>query len=357
MADPAIGRSTTAGISKHMWYHDGMSFALLRVASVATIGVCIIFASGAIGNANAQETEAISSEKRDAARRFFEQGERAYETRDYVLAAKSFGEAYRIAPHYASLWNAARSWEHAGEQTRAANAYAQYLHAAPVNAPDRDAAMAALAALAEKLGRIDVFAVGVEAVRIDDELLDGLSVYVHPGMHMIEGQLGDTKIRRTEMIEAGSVRSVALVEDIKIDKIEPPKNAPMVKAVERASPKPPVASPLMSAPNPAPGWSGPAAIVAGGITVAAGSLVLWSGIDTLSAKNKFVAAPTANKLAAGKDKQLRTNLLLGAMIASGMATGVFLSVWKWNGSTVRSAVTILPPVMSSPAQISVSGSF
>ena len=356
MAYPAIGRPTTAGISKHVWYPHGMSFALQHVASVATIGV-ILCASGTICSANAQEREGVSSENRDAARRFFEQGERAYETRDYVLAAKSFGEAYRVAPHYASLWNAARSWEHAGEQTRAANAYAQYLRSAPANAPDRDAAMAALAALAEKLGRIEVFAVGVDAVRIDDELLDGFSVYVHPGMHVIEGQLGDSKIHRTEMIEAGSVRSVALVEDKEMDKIEPPKNAPMAKAVEHSSQKPAAASPLILTPNRAPSWPGPAAMVAGAMTVAAGSLVLWSGIDTLSAKNEFVAAPTADKLAAGKDKQLRTNLLLGAMIASGMATGVFLSVWKWNGSTVRSAVTIMPPVMSLPAQISVSGSF
>ncbi len=353
MAYPATGRSTTAGISKHVWYHRGMSFAR---QCVATIGI-IICASGAISSANAQETEAVSSEKRDTARRFFEQGERAYVARDYVLAAKSFGEAYRVAPHYASLWNVARSWEHAGEPTRAANAYAQYLHAAPANAPDRDVAMAALAALAERLGRIEVFAAGVDGVRIDDELLDGLSVYVHPGMHVIEGQLGETRIRRTEMVEAGSVRSVALVEDKKRDEIAPPQNAPMVKQTDRSSRTPTEVAPLISVPNRASAWAGPTAIVAGGITVAAASLVLWSGIDTLSARNEFDAAPTADKLAAGKDKQLRTNLLLGAMVVSGMSTGVFLSVWKWNGSTVRSAVTVLPPVMSLPAQISVSGSF
>jgi hypothetical protein len=85
--------------------------------------------------------------------------------------------------------------------------------------------------------------------------------------------------------------------------------------------------------------------------------VLWSGMDTLSAREEFDATPTADKLATGKDKQLRTNLLLGATIASGMATGVFLSLWKWNGSTISSAVTVLPPVMGIPTQISVTGSF
>lgn len=353
MAYPTSRGPTTARISLQVWYDRGMSFAR---RCVATIGV-IVCTSSAIFSANAQEIEVTSSERRDTARRFFEQGERAYETRDYVLAAKSFSEAYRVEPHFAALWNAARSWEHAGEQTRAANAYAKYLRSAPANAPDRDAAMAALAVLAEKLGRIEVFAENVGAVRIDDELLDGLVAYVHPGMHVIEGQLGDTKIRRTEMIEAGSVRSVALVEDKTMDEVEPSKNVPMEKEPARLLQKTVMASPSILMPNRATNWAGPAAIVAGGITAASASLVLWSGIDTLSAKNEFVAAPTADKLAAGKDKQLRTNLLLGAMIASGMATGVFLSVWKWNGSTVRSAVMVLPPVMNLPAQIAVSGSF
>jgi hypothetical protein len=123
---------------------------------VTTLGFAfIVHASSAI-RANAQESEAPSTERRDDARRFFERGERAYEAHDYVLAAKAFDEAYRIVPHHASLWNAARSWERASEQTRAANAYAKYLRLAPADAPDRDAAMAALAALAEKLGRIEV---------------------------------------------------------------------------------------------------------------------------------------------------------------------------------------------------------
>jgi tetratricopeptide (TPR) repeat protein len=323
---------------------------------VATIGV-ILCASSAISSANGQEAEAQSTERRGAARSYFEQGERAYEARDYVLAAKAFDEAYRAMPHYAPLWNAARSWERAGEQTRAANAYAKYLRSAPADAPDRDAAMAALGALAERLGRIEVYAAEIDVVRIDDEVLDGTSVYVHPGMHVVEGQSKDTKIRRTDMIEAGTVRSVALVEDNKMDEIDSSISAPVVKELARPPRKSTASSPMIFAPNRGPVWFGPAAIVAGGMTIASASLVLWSGMDTLSARKEFDAAPTADKLAAGKDKQLRTNLLLGATIASGMATGVFLSLWKWNGSTKSSALTVLPPVMGLPTQIVFAGSF
>jgi hypothetical protein len=158
------------------------------------------------------------------------------------------------------------------------------------------------------------------------------------------------------MVEAGSVRSVALVDNMTAEVVDSPKGAVAVHDVLGTSPSQSATLPLISTKR-GPNWFGPAAIVAGGITIASASLVLWSGIDTLSARKLFDASPTADKLAMGKDKQLRTNLFLGALITSGMATGVFVSLWKWNGSTVNSALTVLPPVMGLPTQISFSGSF
>jgi hypothetical protein len=343
-------------MSTRLWYHRGMYVARSCVASA--FFAVIVLAPCTIPYANAQEAETISSEQRDAARHSFVRGEVAYEAGDFALAANSFEEAYRHAPHYAPLWNAARSWERAGEQTRAANLYAKYLRSAPADAPDRDAATAALAALAEKLGRIEVYATGVDIVRIDDEVLDGMNVYVHPGMHVIEGQTGDTKIRRTEMVEAGTVRSVALVE-------EPPIIATGTPAADSMpNPVPPKPKAISSTPptsvssaNRSYGWLGPAAIVAGGVTVAAASLVLWSGMDTLSARKKFDAAPTDDKLAVGLDKQLRTNVLLGGAIGSGVVTAALISLWKWNGSTPKSAASVSLPIAGSPMQVVFTGSF
>lgn len=321
---------------------------------VTTLGFAVIFcASSAIPCAYAQSHETTPNEHRGTARRSFEQGEQAFEAGDFALAAKAFEEAYRIAPHYAPLWNAARSWERAGEATRAANGYAKYLRLAPADAPDRDSANAALGALAQKLGRIEVHAAGIEAVRIDDELLDGATVYVHPGMHVIEGQTERGTIRRTEMVEAGGVRSVALVEPKTDEEVEVQAKAPEPRRL------PPRTVPItsQSRPDQAPSWFGPAAIVTGGFTIVSASLLAWSGVDTLSARQEFDAAPTAEKLEAGKEKQLRTNLFIGATVVSGVATGVFLSLWKWNGSTVRSAVTVLPPIGALPTQMVLTGSF
>lgn len=315
-----------------------------------------VWASNTIPCAHAQQSEANADERRDSARHHFEQGERAYEAHDYVLAAKAFDQAYRIVPHHASLWNCARSWERAREYARAANAYAKYLRDAPADAPDRDAATTALATLAEMLGRIDVHAAEMEIIRVDDELLEGTSVYVNPGTHIIEGQTGESKTRRTEVIERGTVRSVALIIEKKKDVVEVPLVVPIVKASSNALP---VQSAPFSTlgPNRTTNYYGPASIVAGGMTVVSASLLLWSGLDTLAARNDFDAAPTADKLAAGKDKQLRTNLFVGSTVTLGITTGVLFSLWKWKGSKSNSALIMLPPVWGLPAQLVATGSF
>lgn len=353
MAEHEDDLQRCAAILVRMCYLGGMPFAHRRVTTKV---LAVIFcASTAIPGAYAQPTEGRASDSRDAARRSFEKGEQAYEAHDYVLAAQAFDEAFRIAPHYAPLWNAARSWERAGESARAANAYAKYLRLAPSDAPDRDAATKALATLAEKLGRIELHAPGMNVVRVNDEVLDGTSVYVHPGMHVIEGQTSDRTIRRTEMIEAGSVRSVALVEVKPEEPVATPLMVPTPVPIASVSSHAPKVQPVRLTPTPQ--RFGPAAIVAGGLTVVSSSLLVWSGIDTLSARAAFDAAPTTDKLEAGHDKQLRTNILIGTTITAGLATGVLLSLWKWDGPTMRAAVKIAPPVLGSPLHIGVTGSF
>jgi hypothetical protein len=97
--------------------------------------------------------------------------------------------------------------------------------------------------------------------------------------------------------------------------------------------------------------------VAGGVTVGAVSLALWSGVDTLTARDEFIAAPSNGKLERGKDKQLRTNVLLGGAIGSALVTGALISVWKWNDSRMEATVSVLPMVAGLPMQVVVAGSF
>src|SRR5262245_17884241 len=67
----------------------------------------------------------------------FTEGQRAFEAGDFRRAAESFEAAYAKKRHHSPLWNAARSWQRAGDDVRSANLIEQYLAIAPRDAPAR----------------------------------------------------------------------------------------------------------------------------------------------------------------------------------------------------------------------------
>ncbi|MRG98445.1 hypothetical protein GF068_42010 [Polyangium spumosum] len=323
---------------------------------MATLAALAAPAGGGIRAADAEELEA-TKEERGAATRAFEEGERAYRAGDFARAAERFEEAHRRAPHPAPLWNAARSWEKAGEIARAANGYARYLREAPEGAPDRDEAGKALAELATKLGRIEVFAPEAEDVKVDDLPLEGTILYVHPGTHVIEGRVRGVAVQRTEELEAGSVRSVALVAE---SAAEAPEEAPKEAPKEAPRPIPKQMRPPAK-PAPAPRterpWLLPALAVGGAATVVSAGILVWSGVDTLAALDDFHAAPSWDKLYDGRDKQLRTNVLLGVSFGLGAITGALGSYWLAGRSGGEVKVGLAPPVLGGPGFVLATGSF
>ncbi|MDC3955995.1 tetratricopeptide repeat protein [Polyangium jinanense] len=347
-------------------------FVSRKSAGLVVSTLALVVAPGQAGIAAAQaEERAVTTEDRAAATRAFEEGERAYRAGDFSRAAERFEEAYQKAPHPAPLWNAARSWDKAGEVARAANAYARYLREAPERAPDRDAAGKALAELATKLGRIEVFAPEAEEVRVDDQPLEGTSVYVHPGTHVIKGRVRGVSVQRTEALEAGGVRSVALVaENIGSAPKESPKEPP--RPIAKA-PRPPAT--ITTAPREGKPWLVPALVASGAATLVSTGLMVWSGVDTLSARSDFDAAPSWDKLDEGRDKQFRTNVLIGVSLGLGAITGVLGSIWLAGqrgkdvkvGFGAKDAVRrseapsvelkITPPVLGGPAFVGATGSF
>jgi hypothetical protein len=65
-------------------------------------------------------------------------------------------------------------------------------------------------------------------------------------------------------------------------------------------------------------------------TAVVGGLALWSGLDTLSARDAYVQAPSEEGYNAGTSKEKRTNLLIGGTAALGAATlalGLFATRW------------------------------
>lgn len=252
----------------------------------------------------------------------FKEGERAFKRHEYAAAAKSFEEAYGIAPHPAALFNAATAHQKAGELTRAANLCARYLRDAPEDDARREKANALIGELIPKLGRVQIAELGAKNVALDGKAVDAEIVYVDPGDHLVSGEFGDKIVQRKLTVVAGSLVKVSL---------EPPKPASTALEEEGEADSPlPTAEPERDRAGEKP--LSPTLFYVGlGVTAVLGGVTIWSGLDTNSAREAYDEAPTQSGLDDGKAKQSRTNLLLGATAVAGVGTavvGLFFTNWK-----------------------------
>lgn len=286
--------------------------------------------------ARAEDGTATQASRKEEATRLFSAGEEAFREGDFLRAGEAFEEAYRIAPHPAPLWNAARSFERAGDDLRAANGYARYLREAPADAPDRGAALAAIVLLSNKLGVVEIYAKDASDVRLDDKPVEGDRVYVLPGTHVLEGVVDGKRVRQTEAIEAGQSRSMALL--------------PAEKKAANATPPRPIVAPNAAHETTQARWLFPTLLATSAATTVSLGLLLWSGLDTLDARREFDADPTAEKLEDGKDKQLRTNVFVGASIGLGAATSGLFSYWLMRRAGDNKPKLGIAPIVPSPSE-------
>jgi hypothetical protein len=217
------------------------------------------------------------------------------------------------------MWNAARSWQKAGEPVRAANDYAHYLDIAPSKAMDRDSATSALNELTTKLGRVEVQKAGASNVRFDGAASEAAVVYVAPGEHVAEAESTAGPVRKVFSVDAGGSVSVTLTPSPKPDPVRP--------IDDNVGPKPDVAH------KPLKPW---VVYVGSGLTVAAAGVATWQGLDTISKKDAFQSAPTQSKLDDARGAELRTNLAIGGAVGFALITGalaVFLVDWQGTTNT------------------------
>jgi hypothetical protein len=284
-----------------------------------TIGLGLSVASAPARAAPHRSSHAERAERAEAAKKF-RAGESAYRRHDYVNAAEDFLAANQILPHAAALFNAARSYEKAGQLSRAANLCARYLRDAPSNDRQQQNAHALIAELTPKLGRIGIDDNGAGNVRIDGKAKELDVTFVDPGDHDVSGEFDGKQVERHVSVVAGSLERVVL---------EPPQPKP--------APAPPSAAPSASAPaeqaKPAHAHGWPRFVFYGGVAATAvlGGLTIWSGLDTNSARSDYANHPTRAGLDDGLGKEHRTNVLLAATAVVGVATaaiGVFATRWK-----------------------------
>jgi len=284
-----------------------------------------------------------------AAAAAFQEGQRLQLAREHARAAEFFEIADQASPSPAALRSAIRSHQAAGHATRAATLA---LRARDRDAADPQSAQLAAAVLAEagpRLTRVHVTCSPACAVTVDRLAVGGAAqeshtFFVEPGARALETRWPGRGVR-ARALDCAAGQSVELSLDA------PPPEAPVAPAPTPAvtpAPTPvlvvaPPAPPpvVRSAGRPLPPvvfWVGLAA------TAVSGGVLVWSGLDTLSARDAYVQRPSEAGYLDGAGRETRTDALIATTAALGVATavaGALLTEWSGRGAE-RAGLRVAP---------------
>ncbi|MBK8937108.1 MAG: hypothetical protein IPM79_05565 [Polyangiaceae bacterium] len=300
---------------------EAMGERMARIARWLVAGGIVTAATPASGQPASAPEATSSEEPRQRAERLFLEGEAAFARGDFTLAGRSFEAANELDAQPTSLFNAARSWERAGEPQRAANLYRRFVDGAPPDTPNRDRATQSLSELAAQLGRLEVIAPGAASLSIDGKPAASGAVFVNPGGHLLTATFPGTTTEERVTVEAGKSLTVLL--------------QPQPAAI--TTPAPPIEP-------PAPARTGVSPWLFGGFVAAttlSGGLLLWSGIDTVIARDDYLKMSVAEQRLNyddGRAKQDRTNVLIGVTSGLAVTSGLIaLFAIDWGHGTLVGA--------------------
>ena len=317
------------------------------------LGFLTIVVSIAIGGLTyAQNSPA---EDVDGAARAFEEGQRAQLHRDYARAAELFELADRSAPNAAALRSAMRNFDAAGNPAHAATLAAHAIERYPNDAETRKLAERLLARVTPTLGELSVRCAMDCALVLDGRATSDApsgthKLFVAPGEHAVIARFNDGRsAMKSVTATAGATSELA---------VEPPPQPP--QPPQQIGTPPTNEAPASAAVgNPAPPvgtavvvekrdrrLSPAVAIVGLALTAGLGAATIWSGLDTLSANDRYKKNPTQAGFNDGLDREHRTDGLIAGTAALGVATlvvAIFATRWHKSAPSERRAAVRLQP--------------
>jgi len=310
----------------------------MRYLAAAVFGAMLLASSTHVF---AQEAPEPTPAQIRAAAEAFDRGREAYKAEQFLTAAEQFERADANAPSDTALEFAMRSRDKANNPDRAATLAALALRRHPGHAGLQELASEILERHKGSLYELRVTCAEACDLTADSKIVHGAkalehTVYLVPGQHSIVADFGKGRTG-TQSAEATAGQRGELWFELP----EPPPEAAPAPAPAALPPAPPPADdeprekPASSGWSPAVFWTGAA------ITAAAGAFTIWSGVDTINDPGADYVrdlcaeegADGPNCQAAyneGRDKQLRTNIAIGATALLGAATiviGAFATDW------------------------------
>ncbi len=249
----------------------------------------------------------------------FEKGEQAFQDSDFRAAAEAFEAAHQQRPHVSVLFNAAVSWDHAGETARAATDYSSALAQGGLTPAQALQAESRLDALTAVLGLVQVSQPVGGAVTVD--FVDAQAIptrfYLPPGHYQVKLETERGTAMTPVEVRAGERLRLVLneVERAVVSPAPPPERPSPVEPPAKTTPEGD-----SSLWKPTLGWIGL------GVGVAASGAAIYLGLGALNARARFDSSGHTDAAARQSATTLRaaTNVAWGAAALFGIGGGVLL---------------------------------
>lgn len=306
---------------------------------------CLIF-SAAVA-AEERSVDSVSVDARAEAADAYDLGTAAYLGQNYELAGRWFERAYRVAPTSAALLQAVRAHHRAGHAIRAANLALELRDSYPNDERAKKAANAVISEVGPDNVLVHAQCEKECTLELDGALTRHDSFFVTPEVeHNLKAAFDHGETSTAIQGEAGSEKRVL------------------------------VAAPAAPAPPPVPRWAFFSSL---GATLALGAVTVWSGVDANRGVSEYEAAartasspgingnisPTPAQqaqdlLEEGRQKERRTNILIGVTAGMAVTTAVLGVFTNWKGETRDVAYKRLEPsvgVTRNGGALSIKGRF
>ena len=289
---------------------------------------------------------ALAEDDVASAQAAFAEAQKAQLRGDYSRAAELFELADQSAPSPAAVRSAIRNRETAGQDVRAATLALRALERYPDDKDTRELAQGTLDRLTPKLAKVRATCNEPCQLVVDGGLVSAQPVssrefFITTGSHSVGAQWsGRPSVSKQVDGVAGSAQDVSF-------EAPPPSAKPAEPVAQPAAPPPPApVAPSTSATldtqsKPSGGGLSPAVFWIGtGLTVVAGGLLTWSGLDTLDAADEYNDSPSQKGYDDGVDLEKRTNILAGTTAVLGVTTiAIGLFATDWGGGEASARVT------------------
>ena len=291
-----------------------------RWTPALALTLCLLFSTVAAADGSEPGAQSISVEDRAEAAEAYDQGTSAYLSERYELAAHWFERAYRVVPTSTALLQAVRAHHKAGNSIRAANLALQLQDEYPSDARSKQISEAVVGAVKPTSVLVKAECEKACTLEIDGALAQHSTFFVTPDVeHSLKAAFDNGETSIFVQGTAGTIKNVTL-----------------------AAPAPPP-------PPPVPRWAFFSSL---GATVALGAVTVWSGIDANKGVNTYESAarsasspgintgvsPTPQEqaealLEEGRQKERRTNILIGVTAGMAATTAVLGVFTNWKGES------------------------